>query len=688
MASSRTTRFIVAASAMLGMGLVLSQGCAVIGDYEFEKDYKRAPGGTGAAGPAGGCKPYNTCDDEECGQIDDGCGNPIVCGTCPEGEYCGNPANRCSNKPCTEATSCADLDSQCGWTPNCDNALFCGDCPTRERCNIDNHRCECAPFDCNELQAQCGEIDNGCGVTMSCGECLDGQVCHGNRCCVPSHDCGDAECGKVSDGCGGVIDCGQCATGLVCGTVEPNQCSDTSDCTLSEECLVRGWQCDMMPICGGETKDCGTCPSTADCVHRTDAAGVEYTDCVCRNPLTCEGLGAQCGEIFDGCGNIVQCDNHCSDDQVCDHTACCTPKKACDQGQCGEISDNCGGSIDCGACPGGVKCEADNQCCVPETCEDAGAECGEIYTCETWITCEDTCPLHDCVGNSCGCKPAKTCESEQWECGALHDDQCGDQNCGTCSAGAYCNPTTHSCCTPMTECPPELVCGTATDPCSGQTFGCGSCNEYEDCSPDHRSCVCKANPCEGVACGQITCGGNPYGCPNTCTGRYQCQGNSCVCVPATCAELGACNISIGDGCGGNLECGACSGARQCTNGQCCTPHTCGANECGDVENGDCGGTRNCGACGGNDKCVDNTCCTPRMSDCDSVPCGGSIADEVCGGNITCLNTCGADEVCYDGACCTPVTLEDCGPSDCGKTLTNPCGDDVSCPSCGTGGTGG
>ena len=84
MTSSRTIRFVVAAVSMLGVGLVFSQGCAVLGDYEFEKDYQRAPddlGAAGTSGTGGGCKPY-TCAQfkAECGQIDDGCGATVFCG--------------------------------------------------------------------------------------------------------------------------------------------------------------------------------------------------------------------------------------------------------------------------------------------------------------------------------------------------------------------------------------------------------------------------------------------------------------------------------------------------------------------------------------------------------------------------------------------------------------------------------
>ena len=40
----------------------------------------------------------------------------------------------------------------------------------------------CTPADCPELNAQCGSIDNGCGVAIQCGDCSPGDSCLDNQC--------------------------------------------------------------------------------------------------------------------------------------------------------------------------------------------------------------------------------------------------------------------------------------------------------------------------------------------------------------------------------------------------------------------------------------------------------------------------------------------------------------------------
>jgi hypothetical protein len=42
----------------------------------------------------------------------------------------------------------------------------------------------CTPSTCPELDAQCGSIDNGCGVAIECGECGPGDFCTENNQCL------------------------------------------------------------------------------------------------------------------------------------------------------------------------------------------------------------------------------------------------------------------------------------------------------------------------------------------------------------------------------------------------------------------------------------------------------------------------------------------------------------------------
>ncbi|HYD40382.1 MAG TPA: Ig-like domain-containing protein [Anaeromyxobacter sp.] len=128
-----------------------------------------------------------------------------------------------------------------------------------------------------------------------------------------------------------------------------------------------------------------------------------------------------------------------------------------------------------------------------------------------------------------------------------------------------------------------------------------------------------------------------------------------VCVPATCATVGATCGAVPDGCGGVLECGSCDGGQTCsTSHVCCTPTTCadaGA-QCGPVSDG-CGHTLDCGACGGGLSCVANACvCAPTTCAALGVACG-QVSDG-CGGTLTC-SACPTGQTCNLAAarCETP-----------------------------------
>ncbi|MBI2394510.1 MAG: SUMF1/EgtB/PvdO family nonheme iron enzyme [Deltaproteobacteria bacterium] len=78
------------------------------------------------------------------------------------------------------------------------------------------------------------------------------------------------------------------------------------------------------------------------------------------------------------------------------------------------------------------------------------------------------------------------------------------------------------------------------------------------------------------------------------------------CAPTTCAVQGATCGTILDGCGGSLNCGACTAPSVCgklsngsASGRCCLPTTCASlgKNCGSIPDG-CGGTLSCGTCDG------------------------------------------------------------------------------------------
>ncbi|PKN44324.1 MAG: hypothetical protein CVU63_10735, partial [Deltaproteobacteria bacterium HGW-Deltaproteobacteria-20] len=165
--------------------------------------------------------------------------------------------------------------------------------------------------------------------------------------------------------------------------------------------------------------------------------------------------------------------------------------------------------------------------------------------------------------------------------------------------------------------------------------------------------------------------------------------DSCACVPLTaCPSPYNCG-DISDGCGGTLNCGACTLPQTCggsgTANVCgqgaCVPTSCvteGA-ECGSISDG-CGNTLSCGSCTAPETCGgggdDNVCgCTPLAAcpiglNCGDYPngCGGTIscgsctAPATCGGggtdNVCGLPQPGAGQVIFTEIMPNPVTVDD------------------------------
>ena len=82
------------------------------------------------------CTP-TTCDAQgyNCGDVPDGCGTVLGCGTCPEGQNCGaGGPNVCGTGTCTP-TTCAAQGANCGSiSDGCGSLLECGTCPSGQTC--------------------------------------------------------------------------------------------------------------------------------------------------------------------------------------------------------------------------------------------------------------------------------------------------------------------------------------------------------------------------------------------------------------------------------------------------------------------------------------------------------------------------------------------------------------------------
>ncbi len=133
-------------------------------------------------------------------------------------------------------------------------------------------------------------------------------------------------------------------------------------------------------------------------------------------PTTCSAQGAQCGSISDGCGGTLNCgtcsgSNSCGGGgtaNVCGSPAC-TPTTCAAQGaNCGNLPDGCGGTLNCGTCSGSNSCGGGgtpNVCgatCYPWTCADQGAKCGNVSDgCGGTLNCGNCPSGQSCSSNVC-----------------------------------------------------------------------------------------------------------------------------------------------------------------------------------------------------------------------------------------------------------------------------------------------
>jgi hypothetical protein len=156
-----------------------------------------------------------SCNGATCGEVSNGCGPKVSCGTCPMGEDCYN-GSCCTEKTCAEildaggAPSCLPVDVGCG------KQRTCAPCGGTEVCESDGGCCQ--PLTCADVpDAGCDPVDLGCGVKKTCYTCQSSDFCQSNTCvaCQPKTcaDFGNAGCNH-QDGCGHRLDC--CPTETAC----------------------------------------------------------------------------------------------------------------------------------------------------------------------------------------------------------------------------------------------------------------------------------------------------------------------------------------------------------------------------------------------------------------------------------------------------------------------------------------
>ena len=207
-------------------------------------------GGLCKAGPTAGCTSISCATasgDQYCGDIGDGCGGSIDCGTicskigwtCQGGLCKAGPTAGCTSLSCATPSG----DQYCGTIGDgCGGSIDCGTICPKTGWTCQNSLCKgqlpaCTPLACNPASGgqYCGVIGDGCGNALACGSmCPPGWVCGNNLCvggtaCVTT-ECNDPNgvqqyCGDIGDGCGGTLSCPTtCSTGVPCGAVTAKVC--------------------------------------------------------------------------------------------------------------------------------------------------------------------------------------------------------------------------------------------------------------------------------------------------------------------------------------------------------------------------------------------------------------------------------------------------------------------------------
>jgi hypothetical protein len=125
----------------------------------------------------------------------------------PDGGGCVKPTCKGLNADCGDVT-----DTKCG------GVVDCGMCPTGESCGLGGpNKCgkgspdACAPQSCSDQMKNCGQIGDGCGNTISCGDCTSPKLCGGDP--TKPNVCG---CTGV---CSQIPDCQPGMTTTLSGTV-------------------------------------------------------------------------------------------------------------------------------------------------------------------------------------------------------------------------------------------------------------------------------------------------------------------------------------------------------------------------------------------------------------------------------------------------------------------------------------
>ena len=205
--------------ASLGLAVLLLSSCG--GLAQIGGLAKTETPGRDAVAPYSGDACTSACLEKACGLVD-GCGGTLDCGSCPSDQVC-------ANNVCVGSSS---RDAGAPWDGGIDGGAVC------------------TPTTCAAQAKNCGDIDDDCGGSVSCGPCAGDQVCTNNLCDGAS----SSDAGIPSDE---GIDGGDLCT-PACSGAHPLCCggSCVADKTTDmANCGACGNACGQLQICRGRCVD-------------------------------------------------------------------------------------------------------------------------------------------------------------------------------------------------------------------------------------------------------------------------------------------------------------------------------------------------------------------------------------------------------------------------------------------------
>ncbi len=220
----------------------------------------------------------------------------------------------------------------------------------------------CEPDTCASLDAACGSVSDGCGASLDCGSCANGQVCDANNQCVPEgggvvptsgntyelHNVGDGSCLSRVDAAT------DNAAALACtSSVDQQWLLSTVGAYFKLEVAATG---DSLDAEGAST---ATGTNLLLWAYGAGATNREYTLTALGNneyQLEARHAAGQCAVKNGTNVELGPCNGAATARWTFHDGSSCTP--SCAGLECG--GDGCGGS--CGTCGANEICDAAQQC--------------------------------------------------------------------------------------------------------------------------------------------------------------------------------------------------------------------------------------------------------------------------------------------------------------------------------------